>query len=202
VNIYPLYQSAVEALRLSAFQVASIISTTGFVTADFNLWPTLSKSVLLMLMIIGACAGSTAGGIKVSRVILLFKQIRSNLRHMVHPRSVESVKFEGKTVDNGTIINVTTYFVLYAVCLAVTFILISMFDVFDLETNISAAVACFNNIGPGLSKVGPMSNFAAYSGISKWVLSAAMLLGRLEILPMILLFAPSAWTKSRKKVTQ
>jgi len=200
VNIYPLYQSSMEALRHSAFQVATVISTTGYATADFNLWPTLSKSIMLILMIIGACAGSTAGGIKVSRVILLFKQIRSNLRHMVHPRSVESVKLEGKTVDNSTIINVTTYFALYAVCLAITFILISLFDAFDLETNVSAAVACFNNIGPGFSKVGPMGSYAAYSGLSKWVLSAAMLLGRLEILPMILLFAPTAWIKSRKKI--
>ncbi len=197
-DIYPLYQNVAETLRLSVFQVASVISTTGYATADFNLWPTLSKAVLLLLMFIGACAGSTAGGIKISRIVLLFKQIRSNLTHMVHPRSVDSVKLEGKAVDNATIINVTTYFALYAVCFAVIFVFLSLFDGFDMETNVSATAACFNNIGPGLSKVGPMSNYAEYSIVSKWILSVAMLFGRLEILPMILLFAPSAWIKNKK----
>ena len=200
IDIYPMYQSFSETVRQSAFQVASIISTTGYATTDFNLWPTLSKTLLLFLMFVGACAGSTAGGFKVSRAVLLLKQIRSNLRHMVHPRSVDSIKLEGKKVDNSTIINVTTYLALYALCFASTFVLISLFDEFDLETNVSAAASCFNNIGPGFSLVGPMSNYAAYSIISKWVLSAAMLLGRLEILPMILLFAPSAWIKNKNGI--
>lgn len=199
-NIYPIYQNFAESLRLSAFQVATIISTTGFATADFNLWPTLSKGILFLLMFTGACAGSTAGGLKISRMVLLFKQVRSHLRHMLHPRSVESVRLEGKSVDKETLSGVTTYFALYFICFTTIFIIISMADSFSLETNISATAACFNNIGPGLDAVGPTSNYAGYSTISKWALSVGMLLGRLEILPMILLFAPSAWIKTKKRV--
>lgn len=196
-NIYPLYNNISETVRTSAFQVASIISTTGYATADFNLWPTLSKGILLLLMFIGACAGSTAGGLKVSRVILLFKQIVLNLKNMLHSRSVAAIRLEGKRIEKGTVINVTTYFALYSLCYAFIFLLLSFADNFDLETNISAAAACFNNIGPGFSKVGPVSSYAAYSAISKWGLSIAMLMGRLEILPMILLFAPSSWIKAK-----
>lgn len=197
VNIFPIYSNASDALRNSVFQVASIISTTGFATADFNLWPTLSKGILFLLMFTGACAGSTAGGLKLSRVVLLFKQVRSNLRHMIHPRSVESVRLEGKKVERETLTEVTTYFALYFLCFTCIFIILCLFDTFDLETNLSATASCFNNIGPGLSAVGPMSNYSAYSAISKWALSFAMLLGRLEILPIILLFAPSVWIKKR-----
>ncbi len=199
-NIYPIVGNLSDSLRQSAFQVASIISTTGYATTDFNLWPTLPKTILFILMFTGACAGSTAGGFKLSRVILLFKQIRANLRHMLHSRSVESLRFEGKKVDNSTVVNVTTYLALYFLCLTAIFLLISVFDSFDLETNISAAASCFNNIGPGFSLIGPMSNYSCYSDISTWVLSFAMLLGRLEILPIILLFAPSAWAKDRIRI--
>lgn len=199
IDIYSKYNTFGEALRISVFQVASIISTTGFSTADFNLWPTLSKTILFLLMFSGACAGSTAGGLKVSRLVLLFKQVRSNLRHMLHPRSVESVRLEGKTVDNETLTSVTTYFALYFLCFTAIFLILAIADPFDLETNISATAACFNNIGPGLAGVGPMSSYADYSVISKWTLSAGMLLGRLEILPLILLFAPGAWTRSNVK---
>ena len=199
IDIYSKYNTFGEALRNSTFQVASIISTTGFATADFNLWPTLSKTILFLLMFSGACAGSTAGGLKISRVILLFKQVRSNLRHMLHPRSVESVRLEGKTVDKETLTSVTTYFALYFLCFTAILIVISIADPFNLETNISATAACFNNIGPGLAGVGPMSSYADYSVISKWVLSAGMLLGRLEILPLILLFAPGVWIRSNSK---
>jgi trk system potassium uptake protein TrkH len=191
--------SAEEEVRHTAFYVASLISTTGFCTVDFNLWPTLSKSILFLLMFSGACAGSTAGGLKLSRVILLFKQVRSNLRHMLHPRSVESVRLEGKKVDNETLISVTSYFALYFLCFTVIFLIISIADPFNLETNITATAACFNNIGPGFSGVGPMSSYADYSVISKWTLSAGMLLGRLEILPLILLFAPGVWIRSNSK---
>ncbi len=201
-NIYPQFESVSETVRNSAFQVASIITTTGYATANFDLWPTLSKAILFLLMFIGACAGSTGGGIKVSRVILLFKQIRSNLKQMLHSRSVASIKLEDKRVENSTVINVTTYFAIYIICIAVIFLILSIADTFDLETNISAVTACFNNIGPGFAKVGPVSSYAAYSVISKWTLSVAMLMGRLEILPMILLFTPSSWIKIRamKKV--
>ncbi|MEE1240040.1 MAG: TrkH family potassium uptake protein, partial [Acutalibacteraceae bacterium] len=192
VNIYDMYGNTSDALRNSAFQVASLISTTGYATADFNLWPTFSKGILFLLMFTGACAGSTAGGLKLSRVILLFKSVRSNLKHMLHTRSVESIRFEGKKVDNATITNVASYFALYMLCIAVILLLLCL-EPFDLETNISAAVSCFNNIGPGFSSVGPMSSYAEYSDFAKLVLSCAMLLGRLEIYPMLLMFSPTVW---------
>ncbi len=202
LNIYPLYDNTADTLRYSAFQVATIISTTGYATVDFNLWPTLSKAVLFLLMFTGACAGSTAGGLKVSRVILLFKQVRSHLRHMLHPRSVEAVKLEGKSVDKETLSNVATYFALYFICFGAIFALISVADSFSLETNISATAACFNNIGPGFDAVGPAANYAGYSAVSKWALAFGMLLGRLEILPMLLIFAPSIWFKKRKAIVK
>ena len=189
-DIHSIYGAA--SFRQSAFQVASIISTTGYATADFNLWSPISKGVLLLLMFIGACAGSTAGGIKISRIILLFKSVRSNLRHMLHSRSVESFNFEGKKIENQTITNTLSYLTLYFLCFGFIFFIIS-FDRFDIETNISAVAACFNNVGPGFSAVGPTSSYFEYSDISKWVLSYAMLLGRLELYPMLLLFAPSVW---------
>ncbi len=202
LNIYPLYDNTADTLRHSAFQVATIISTTGYSTVDFNLWPTLSKAVLFLLMFTGACAGSTAGGLKVSRVILLFKQVRSHLRHMLHPRSVEAVKLDGKSVDKETLSNVATYFALYFICFGAIFALISVADSFSLETNISATAACFNNIGPGFDAVGPAANYAGYSAVSKWALAFGMLLGRLEILPMLLIFAPSIWFKKRKAIVK
>lgn len=195
-NVYPMYENLSESLRHSVFQVATIITTTGYATCDFNLWPTFSKSILVILMFIGGCAGSTAGGFKVSRVIMMFKTVRSNLRHMLHPRSVDSIRLEGKKVDNETVANVTSYLAIYVICLASIFLIISL-EPFDIETNITAVVSCFNNVGPGLSRVGPMGGYSIYSPLSKWVLSGAMLLGRLEILPMILLFTPSIWFRRR-----
>ena len=196
VNILPNVQNIAKAIRESAFQVASIISTTGYATADFNLWPTLSKAILFILMFTGACAGSTAGGFKISRVVLIFKSIRANLKHMLHSRSVESVRFEGKTVDSLTIKNVTAYLGVYVFCLGVIFLILCI-EPFSLETNISAAVSCFNNVGPGFDAVGPVSNYSCYSDLSTWTLSAAMLLGRLEIFPILLLFSPAVWLKKR-----
>ena len=199
INIYPRYEALSDAVRDSAFQVSSLVTTTGYATADFNTWPTLSKAILFLLMFIGGCAGSTAGGFKVSRVVLLFKQIRSNLKQTLHPRSIAAIKLEGRRVENSTVANVTTYFALYAICMAVIFMIISVANSFDFETNVTATVSCFNNIGPGLSRVGPASSYAAYSDVSKWTLSIGMLMGRLEILPMILLFAPSSWIRFRAK---
>ncbi len=195
-SIYPIYNNFADSLRHSVFQVATIISTTGYATADFNLWPSLAKGVLFILMFTGACAGSTAGGLKLSRVVMLFKSVRANLKHMLHPRSVDAIRFEGKKLDTSTATNVTSYLAIYFICLTVIFILIS-FEPFDLETNLTAVVSCFNNVGPGFSKVGPMGGYYAYSPFSKWVLSGAMLLGRLEIMPLILLFSPSVWFKGR-----
>lgn len=196
-NVYHLFGNFWEALRQSAFQVASIISTTGYSTTDFNLWPGFSKGILFLLMFLGACAGSTAGGLKVSRVVLLFKRVAANLRHSLHPRSTEHIRLEGKKVENDTLTGVTVYFALYFFVFTAVFIIL-LFEPFDLETNISAVAACFNNVGPGLAKVGPAGNYDIYSPLSKVVLSFAMLLGRLEIYPMILLFSPTSWIKRRK----
>ena len=193
-NILPMYESFQEALRLSAFQVASIVTTTGYATADFNLWPQFSKAILLLLMIVGACAGSTGGGLKVSRAVMLFKTVGREIRHLLHPRSVNSVRFEGKQVDGATLKGVSSYFALYIICILAICLILSL-EPFDLETNLSATLACFNNIGPGLAAVGPASNYAAYSPLSKLVLSLAMLLGRLEIYPLLLTLIPTTWIR-------
>lgn len=194
INIYPQVSSAADSLRLSFFQVSSIITTSGFSTTNFDLWPSLSKAVLVLLMCLGACAGSTGGGLKISRVVILFKLILRELKRMLHPRSVTSVKFEGKSVDDQTLSSVATYFAVYALVM-VSAILVVSIEPFDFETNVTAVIATFNNIGPGLGGVGPASNFAAYSPLSKIVLSLAMLLGRLEIFPLIIALSPSTWRK-------
>lgn len=193
-NIYPMYENFSTALRNAAFQTSSIISTTGYTTADFNLWPELSKAILFLLMFFGGCAGSTAGGLKISRIIILGKMIRREFLHMLHPRSVGVIKLDGKKVENSTLNSVANYFALYVVLFVVIFLALS-FEPFDFETNVTATAACFNNVGPGFSAVGPTSSFAAYSGISKFVLSIAMLLGRLEIYPILIALSPSTWTK-------
>lgn len=196
LDIHSAYGDA--SIRTSAFQVASVISTTGYATTDFNAWSTLSKTILFLLMFSGACAGSTAGGIKISRVILLFKSVCSNLRHTLHTRSVSAIKFEGKRVENDTISNVMGYLAVYFFCFIAIFLAIC-FEPFDFETNISAVTSCFNNVGPAFGAAGPMSSYAAYSDFSKLVLSFAMLLGRLEIYPMLLLFSPTMWKKRAVK---
>lgn len=196
-NVFSVYKSFSVALRNSVFQVASIISTTGFATVDFNLWPGFSKTILLLLMFSGACAGSTAGGIKVSRTVMLFKAVGKEIRKMLHPRSVSKIHFEGKALDNDTISSVIIYFVIYMICLLSIFLLIS-YEPFGFESNFSAVVACFNNIGPGFAAVGPAANYAAYSDVSKVLLSIAMLLGRLEIFPLIIAFSPNIWIKQKQ----
>ena len=193
-NIAPMFEGTADAVRHSSFQVASIITTTGYSTVDFNLWPTLSKSILLLLMFIGGCAGSTAGGFKVSRVVMLAKMIGKELKVMLHPRAVVTTKFEGKRLDDTTTKGVGVYLSLYVFILFGVFLLIS-FEPFDFETNLTAAITCFNNVGPGFAGVGPASSFAEYSGFSKIVLSAAMLLGRLELYPILLTIIPSTWYK-------
>lgn len=194
-NIYSSCKNFGEALRLSAFQVSSIITTTGYSTCDFNLWPAFSKSILLLLMIVGACAGSTAGGMKVSRVVIIARNVKNQIKALLHPRSVNTVKFEGKTVDDETLRGVNSYLGIYCLCLAGFFLAISFDSFGDIETHVSAAISCFNNIGPGLAQVGPLSNYSGYSNLSTFVLSFAMLFGRLEIFPMIIFFSPSTWTK-------
>ncbi|MBE6649812.1 MAG: TrkH family potassium uptake protein [Ruminococcaceae bacterium] len=193
-DISHLFNNLSDTIRTSAFQVVSITTTTGFSSVDFNLWPSLSKSILTVLMFIGACAGSTAGGFKMSRVVIVFKMISNEIKKMIHPRSVSTVKFEGKDVDENTQRSVTSYFAIYFVCILIIFMLISL-EPFDFETNFTATVSCFNNVGPGMSAVGPMSSYAEYSVFSKILLSFAMLLGRLEIFPILIAFIPSTWRK-------
>ena len=196
LNVSNMYPTISETIRTSAFQVASIMTTTGFATTDFNLWPQLSKTLLLILMFIGACAGSTAGGLKVSRVVILFKMGLREIKRMIHPRSVGGVKFEGKDVDEHTKSSITTYFAVYMICFFVILFLLSFESApFDFETNFSAVAACFNNIGPGFEIVGPMGNYAAFSAFSKVTLSFAMLFGRLEIFPLLIALIPSTWKK-------
>lgn len=195
-GILPAISETGDAVRHAVFQVSSIITTTGYATVDFNLWPGIAKTVLLLLMFVGGCAGSTAGGLKVSRVMMLFKTVKRDLRRIVHPRSVGSVRLEGKPVDEQTLTGVGAYFVLYIICLAALVLCLS-FEPFGFETNFSAAVACFNNVGPGLDAVGPTGSYAGYSDLSKILLSLGMLLGRLEIYPLLVVLSPSTWVKKR-----
>ncbi len=194
VNIYPMFNSVGEALRHSAFQVATVVSTTGYATVDFNQWPSFSKTLMLLLMFVGACAGSTAGGFKCARVVILIKKMRRELKKLLHPRSVNAIRFEGKSVDNQVVSSVSAYLTVYIMIFCAVLIAIS-FDGFDMETNISAVTACFNNIGPAFGAAGPASNYAAFSPLSKVVLSFAMLFGRLEIYPMLIALSPSTWSK-------
>ena len=184
-----------DAVRHAFFQVNTVVSTTGFSTVDFNLWPELSKTILVLLMFMGGCAGSTAGGLKVSRLVLMFKNIRRELRRLLHPRSATAIRFEGKAVDNSTLSSVNTYFALYMGLLAGFVLIVSFQPGFNFLSNFTAVVSCFNNIGPGLDLVGPSANFAGYGGFFKVVLSFAMLFGRLEIYPMLISMSPSTWIK-------
>lgn len=194
-NIYPIYNDISDTVREASFQVGSIITTTGYATDDFNLWPSFSKAILFALMLMGACAGSTGGGFKVSRVIILFKKIGSEIKRLLHPRSVKTITFEGKRLEEQTITGVAVYLAIYIVCFVLLFLAVSL-DKFDFETNFSAVAACFNNIGPGFNVVGPAGNYADYNIFSKVVLSVAMLLGRLEIFPLIIVAMPATWSKN------
>lgn len=195
VNVYSIYGTLSDTLRHTSFQVSSIVSTTGYATVDFNQWPELSKSIILLLMVVGGCAGSTAGGLKVSRVIILLKSIYREIKRLLHPRSVRTVNMELKRVDEQTLNGVYSYFAIYIVIIIGLYVIISIESVFDMQTNFSAVLACFNNVGPGLGAVGPTSNYAVYSDFSKIVLSLAMLLGRLEIFPLLLGLNPLMWKK-------
>lgn len=194
VNILPTTQSVGKALWLAAFQNASIMSTASFATTDYTLWPGLSHAVIVLLMIIGACAGSTGGGFKVSRVAILLKSIRNEIAHMLHPRSVAHIKFEHKTIEKETIHSVLVYLAAYVV-LAVSGMLLIAANGLDHVTTVTSVLAALNNTGIGLAQVGPLSNFSFFSPFSKFVLCALMLLGRLEIFPMLLLFTPSVWRR-------
>ncbi len=188
------YGTLEETIRHTAFQVGSIITTTGYATTDFDLWPSFSKTILLCLMVVGASAGSTGGGLKVARVLLLMKGLRRNIRQMLKPRKVDVIRNNGQVVDEKILDNTNAYLAAYVVILFTVFLIISL-DGFSVGTNFSAVLACFNNIGPGLEAVGPTCNFSAYSDLSKLVLSWAMLAGRLEIFPILILFSRDTWKR-------
>ena len=189
-----MYNGLGEALRHAAFQVGSIITTTGFSSCDFDLWPTLSKEILVMLMFVGACAGSTGGGMKVSRLLLMGKTVGKELKQALHPQVVAPVRMDGKVVNHETIRATNVYVAAYIFIFAASFFLISLDD-FDMVTNFTAIAATLNNIGPGLAQVGPMMNFGSYSNPAKLVMIFDMLAGRLEIFPMLVFFMPDTWRR-------
>lgn len=194
-NINSLYGSIHQAVRHSFFAVSSIITTTGFGTVDFDTWPQYSRTLLVALMFIGACAGSTGGGLKVSRVILLHRTIKRGMRRLIHSKAVGSVRFEGRMMEEDTINSCLMYLAVYCVITAASVILVSLNN-FSFETNVTGVISCMNNIGPGLGMVGPTGSYASFSALSKLVLSFDMLAGRLELFPVLLLFYPSTWKRS------
>lgn len=193
-NVQSLYPTFSETLRHAFFQVGSIITTTGYATTDFDLWPALSKTLLVTLMFIGACAGSTSGGIKVSRILILLKTIRKELSLIIHPRQVKKIRMDGHPVDHETLRSANVFLVVYFVLLLTSMLLISV-DEFDFSTNFTSVVTVLNNIGPGLNLVGPTQNFSIFSPFSKFVLMFDMLAGRLELFPMMILLMPSTWKR-------
>lgn len=195
VNILSLYPTVESAFRHAAFQVLSIISTSGFATANYDLWPELSKSLLMILIIVGACGGSTGGGIKVSRLIILLKMAGREIRHIVHPRSINIIKLDDHKVDEEIVRGVTGFIIVYLFITFGSFLLISLNN-FDFTTSMTSVLTCVGNVGPGLGMVGPVENYSFFSDFSKLVLCLDMLLGRLEIFPIIMLFAPSVWRRS------
>lgn len=193
-NVLSIYKESLKAFRYSIFQVASIITTTGFATADFNLWPELSKCILLLIMVIGACAGSTGGGVKVSRFLILWKSILKQVKGMLHPKSVNVVKVNGKKISNETLQGVYAYFSAYVFVFGISVLLVAL-DNFDFATTISGVLTTLSNVGPGISRVGPIENFQSFSVLSKIVFSMDMLIGRLEIFPFLMICSPSFWRK-------
>jgi len=191
-NLGDFYPTLEETVRHAAFQVSSIITTTGFATTDFDLWPSFSRTILLCLMVIGACAGSTGGGLKVARVLLLFKSLKRNIAQMLHPRKVQVIRNNGSVVSERIVANTNAYLCAYVVLMFGSFVLISL-DGYSVGTNFSAVLSCLNNIGPGLELAGPTCNFSIFSTFSKLVLILDMLLGRLEIFPILVLFSLQTW---------
>jgi len=194
IDIVSMYGSVGEAIKHSSFNVVSIISTTGFASTDFNEWPNLSKTLLVLIMFVGACAGSTGGGIKVSRILILIKGMAKELKMLVHPKQVKKISIDSREVDHEVVRSVNAFIVCY-VALFLVSVLVLSFEETDLVTNFTAVAATINNVGPGLEGVGPMSNYSALSGVSKLMLTFDMLAGRLELFPMLILFTPSTWKK-------
>ena len=195
LNISHMYDDVMVALRHAAFQVGTIITTTGYATTDFNLWPMFSKTILLILMVIGACASSTGGGIKVSRFLIVLKSIKKEIKQVAHPKSVNIIRVNGKKMSSEIVKNVYIYLLSYVVIIVASVLLISI-DNMDFATTFSSVIATVNNIGPGIEAVGPMGSFADFSPFSKLVFCLDMLAGRLEIFPFLMLFSVF---KSRKR---
>ena len=194
ISIYSKYDNLEQAFRLSLFQVATIMSTSGYSTANFNEWPMLAKSVLFILMFFGAMAGSTSGGMKISRVAILFKSSIKRIKNMVNPRKVETVNIDGKPLKDDVVDSVQSYFVVYIAIFILCAFIISI-DNFDFTTNLSASLACVSNIGPGFNEVGPYGSYGDFSNFSKFILSLEMIAGRLELFPMLILFNPKTWSR-------
>ncbi|WP_297210088.1 TrkH family potassium uptake protein [uncultured Flavonifractor sp.] len=195
INIWNLYPTGGEAVRHAAFQVGSIISTTGYASTDFDLWPEFSRVLLVLLMFIGACAGSTGGAIKCSRVLILARCIRREIRQVIHPREVNVVKLDGHVLEESSLRSVHIFFSAYMLITLAATLLVSV-DNYSFGSTFTAVVACIGNIGPGLEMVGPMGNFSAFSLFSKTILSLCMIVGRLEIIPILVLFSGNAWKRS------
>lgn len=195
-NTHGMYATVRDTVHHAFFQVSSIITTTGFTSVNFDLWPQFSRTILLVLMVFGACAGSTGGGLKMARLLILTKSARHELQKMLHPRSVKVIKLDGRVLDDTIVKSVNGYFVLYCVIGMISMIIIS-YDSPDIMTALSAVLSCLNNIGPGMGEVGPISNYLIFSGFSKFILTLNMLIGRLEIYPILLLFSPAVWSRGK-----
>ena len=193
INIRGMFPTLYQAFHHAAFQVGSIITTTGFATADFDQWPQYSRALLVAIMFVGACAGSTGGGMKVSRIMIMFKTIYREIRKYLHPRAVTNVTMDGKTLDRSTLHSVSVYLSTYMLLFALSVLAITLFESLDLETVFTSVACTFNNIGPGLSKVGPTCNFSMMHPVTKYILMFDMLAGRLELYPMLILFTPAVW---------
>jgi trk system potassium uptake protein TrkH len=194
INLGNFYPTLEETVRHATFSVATLISSTGFATTDFDLWPTFSKSILMVLVLIGACAGSTGGGLKVARLMLLAKGLRRNISQTLNPRKVMVVRNNGNIISEKVLENTNAYLAAYVIIIFVSYVVISL-DNFSIATNFTAVLACFNNMGPGFEAVGPTCNFSSYSAFSKLVLCFDMLAGRLEIFPMLVLLSKNTWIR-------
>ncbi|MDD2495135.1 MAG: TrkH family potassium uptake protein [Tissierellia bacterium] len=196
INVLPNFNYNIpETLRHTSFTVASLVSTTGYATTDFNIWPMFSKAILLCLMFFGACAGSTGGGVKSIRILILVKYMFYEIKHTIHPNSIQTIKVDGKSIDNDTLKSIMIFFFMYIITIIIAIIIVSL-DNFDFMTTFSSVMATISNIGPGFELVGPLGNFADFSNLSKITMILCMLLGRLEIIPVLTLFSPSIWKKN------
>lgn len=193
-NIRSLYPTLEETFRHAFFQVGTLITSTGFATTDYDAWPQLSKTILILVMFIGSCAGSTGGGIKVSRILILMKGIKKELQMMIHPKMVKKIRMDGHVISHETIRSTNAFIAVYFLIFFISLLLIGI-DNYDFTTNFTGVLATFNNMGPGFELVGPTCNFSIFSSFSKCVLMFDMLAGRLELFPLLIIMLPSCWKK-------